>query len=152
MRNIHRISALLLVLLLSACAEILDSDSLVGEWVYRMESERGPWNTHEIRLELRADGSYTWRTIGHAEWGRPGDHLLGDTRAHGEYEVQGDSLFLSARRLESWDYLTGTYEADLTGQPPARYRTRVSSSRLVLEYVSYPLDAPEETRMVLRRD
>ncbi|HYR09088.1 MAG TPA: hypothetical protein VEQ60_15000 [Longimicrobium sp.] len=152
MRNIRRIAPLMVLPLLAACASILGSDSIVGEWVHHIESRHGPWNRHEIRLELRADGSYTWGTTGHAEWGRPGDHLLGYSREHGVYEVEGDSLFLSAQRQEVWDYLTGQYESDLTGQPTARYRARASASRLILDFTSYPLDAPEETRMVLRRD
>jgi hypothetical protein len=152
MRNIHRIPALLVVLLLAACGDGVGPNALVGEWVDRIESEHGPWNSHELRLELRADGSYTWGTTAHAEWGRPGDKLLGRSLEHGEYEVAGDSLFLAAQRVEVWDYLTGSYQADLSNRPPARYRARVVSTRLILDFVSYPLDAPEETRMVLRRD
>ena len=152
MRNIRRLPVLLVVLLLTACGDGLGPRSLVGEWVHRIDSTRGPWNSTEIRPELRADGSYTWAVISHAEWGRPGDKLLSYTRVHGRYEVEGDSLFLAPQRSEWREYLTGTGgEADVSGRL-VRYRARVVSRRLVLNFISYPLDAPEETTMVFRRD
>jgi hypothetical protein len=72
MRNIHRIPALPVVLLFAACGDGVGPNALTCEWADRIESERGPWNSHELRLELRADGSYTWGTAAHPEWGPPG--------------------------------------------------------------------------------
>jgi hypothetical protein len=155
MRTVRRFPALLLLLLLAACnGDGLAPSELVGDWVQRTETEAvAAWSRHELRLEIRGDGSYTWGNTTHADWGRPGDKLLGYSREHGRYSVEGDSLVLQPQRSETWDYLTGgPTEQDLRDRPAARFHARVTTGRLVLNYISYPLDAPEETTLVLRRD
>jgi hypothetical protein len=155
MRIPRHVPALLVLLVLAACGDGLGPDALTGGWLHRTEapSSAADWWRSDLRLELRGDGSYTWGATTHADWGRPGDKLLGYSREHGRYEVAGDSLFLQPGHVEWWDYLTGgPHEEDVSGRPAGRFRARIVNRHLVLSYVSFPADAPEETQMVLRRD
>jgi hypothetical protein len=155
MRIIRHLPALLILLLLAACSgDGMGPRELRGEWRQSFQSGSGDsWSKTDVRLELRGDGSYTRGSTTHAAWGRPGDKLLGYARVHGRFEVRGDSLYLTARRVERWDYLTGgPFEDDVNGQATQAFRARVAGDRLILTYVSYPADAPEETESVYHRD
>ena len=153
MRILRPVPALLVLLLLAACSDGTGPRALEGRWVQRHESNAVPpdWSRTELRFTFDGDGGYRWESITHASWGRPSDDLLGHAVTLGRYEVVDDSLFLTATRTEVWDYLTGSWEDD-HGGPAGRFRFSISGRRLILDYVSYPLDAPEETRTVYRRD
>ena len=131
---------------------------LVGEWV-TAPMDLSPNGWYDIRMTYGYDGSYVFEARDYGIYpGQARDFLSAYTRLEGSYRVDGDSIFRSARRQTTWDSFYG-----LTSAPVVRdiapndhfinwsSKYTIVGSRLILDYYSYPADAPVATRMVLNK-
>ena len=131
---------------------------LVGEWA-TAPMDLSPNGWYEIRMTYGSDGAYTFEARDYGIYpGQARDFLSAYSRLEGSYRVEGDSIHRMARRETTWDSFYGLSSAPVVRDiAPNDYFINWSSkymivgSRLILDYYSYPADAPVATRMVLNK-
>lgn len=134
------------------------ASDLVGRWVTD-PVDLSPNGWYETRLSFGSDGSYVFEVRDYGFYpGQTRDILSAYTVIEGTYRVDGDSIHRTARRETTWDSFYGMSSAPtVRAIDPSNYFLNTSSkytivgSRLILDYYTYPADAPVETRMVLNK-
>jgi hypothetical protein len=131
----------------------LDISPVFGYWSAVSTNRDG--SSDFIMLALNTDGSFTrdWRTY----TASPARAQTAYVTTQGSFTVRGDSLFMRATTVRSWDRdfnggvetVTAVADGGPYGSGGARFEVRKDS--LVLHYISYPADAPVETSEALAR-
>ncbi len=131
--------------------------SILGRWVTQ-RFDLGPSASYEHHLtfspfrrfasEVRNYGSYP---------GQGPEEFSGYSRVEGTYNIDGNRLRFSPKRLVWWDLFYGKNSPTQTIEPYPYgslfddARSEIVGDRLTLRYVSYPSDAPVETTLELIR-
>ena len=133
------------------------SSSIVGSWATAPEDLQ-PNGWYEIRRAFTPIGTYRFEARMYGVYpGQPRNELSAYSVIDGNYRVAGDSLFETAHRETTWDRFYGANSPPTVRDIPDDYWSRsrsrfaVQGSTLVLDYFSYPADAPVPTQMILQR-
>jgi hypothetical protein len=131
---------------------------LLGRWATPPEPNSG--GSFVYSLEFGRDGRFVveWRAFGMYPGQRAGD-VSGYSRSYGAYRVDGDRLTMLVDRVVTWDRFYGADSPETVTRPQpatamyddARFRVEAGGEALVLDYTSYPADAPVAARMTFRR-
>lgn len=163
MRALLRLVPLLLLVVVAACdrsatAPAAESALLQGRWLGPVDRWNDQWSPRrmERRFTFSGDGTYTWEVVSFGGYGRPESERTFFHRVHGDFRVRGGRLWTRERERETWDSFYGTtspVHRETVAEPRFvdSYGVTRSGDRLTLDYVTYPADAPEPTRMVYRR-
>lgn len=161
MRALLRLLPLLFLALAAACdrAAVLPTPSaLEGRWLGPVERWSDGWSPDrmERRFTFHADGTYTWEVVSFGGYGRPAAERTYAHRVHGDFRVEGRRLWTRERRRETWDAFHGPdapVQRETTDVPEwaDAYGVTLRGDALTLDYVTYPADAPVDTRAVYRR-
>lgn len=138
------------LLLLSGCATEPESVQLLGSWETAAEDlNPGGWHQSRLTFGLNKMFASEVRSYGLYE-GQDRNDLSAYSRIEGVYEVEGDQLIFRTRRLKWWDGFYGTHTWEKVEEPyeitlydDAHYS--VEGDQLLLNYLSFPFDAPVET-------
>jgi hypothetical protein len=152
-------SALCLALLsvATACSETTPpgvTSPLVGEWASPRENLQ-PNGTLTRDLAISGTGEFTYRTNMYGIYGGNPGALAAYTQTSGTYKIDGDKLVLTANRIATWDSFYGATSPERVEQVNRivfdQARFNIAGSILTLDYLSYPADAPEPTRLAFVR-
>ena len=147
------------VLFAVACSEpTAVGGDLVATWAGAPE-DLSPAGWYQIKLTFGATGAFRAEVRNYGLY--PAQHrseLSAYERTEGTYRTEGDRLILMPQRLVTWDRFYGASSAERVDEPypytgylnGARYR--IEGSLLMIEYTSYPADAPVATTMILGRE
>jgi hypothetical protein len=112
--------------------------------------------SYQITLSLNVNGDAVVDTRSYGMYGsqRTTD-LSAYTTNSGTFRVVGDSLTLELTRSVWWDAFYGTNSPEhIETLPPGRTQPskfRIDGNKLILDYLSYPLDAPVPTTAIYFR-
>ena len=132
-------------------------DDLVGRWTSGRQTHL-PTGTFETILSFGRSGRFSSEVRSRGVYpGQPADELSAYTVHAGTVEVAGDRATFRVDSIVSWDRFYGASSRP-TVQRPSPYgviydaaRVRVSGRELAIDFLAYPLDAPEPARAVFRR-
>jgi len=144
MRIRRWISLLLLPLALAACEDATGSEPpIVGGWALQQTGPTRPWLAEE--LFFAADGGFVRQASFESD-------RIYHFRLEGEYRVRGGRLELRLVRQVSWNEDAGPAEvSELPGTWEDAGTVQLLGDLMVRTYVTFPADAPEETRAAYRR-
>lgn len=162
MRALLRLVPLLLLVVAAACDRSATTSApesaLQGRWLGPVDRWDDQWSPRrmERRFTFAADGTYTWEVVSFGGYGKPESERTFFHRVHGDFRVEGGRLWTRERERETWDSFYGNTSPVQRETVPAptfvdAYGVTLSGDRLTLDYVTYPADAPEPTRMVYHR-
>ncbi len=154
-----RSSLLVLVCaVLASCSALVDpvSGGFVGDWATEREA-LSPTGSHENLLSLGSDGRFVAESRMYGVYpGQPADQLAASSRTEGSYRAEDGRLHFQPESLTTFDTFEG--RAKTTVHRPYPYggvyegaEFEVDGDRLTLTYLTYPADAPVETRRTFRR-
>jgi hypothetical protein len=148
----------LLCALLASCSAPVEpvSGGFVGDWATEREA-LSPAGTHENLLSMGADGRFAAESRMYGAYpGQPADRLSASSRTEGSYRAEDGRLRFEPESLTTFDTFEG--RAMTTVHRPYPYggvyegaKYEVDGDRLTLTYLTYPADAPVETRRTFRR-
>jgi hypothetical protein len=128
---------------------------LFGHWITEPE-DLMPSGWYQAHLQLSPKGTMAYQVRMYGLDGRPREELSSFSRIEGTYRLEGNRLIINPEQVVWWDSFYGpnspvhtdpyTYEGLFDD---ARYT--VDSRRLIIDYVSYPLDAPVTTSLEFTR-
>lgn len=130
---------------------------LLGRWETPAEAQQ-PTGSHTNALTFGRDGRFVaeWRAAG-VYPGQPAAEPSAYSRSYGTYQVEGARLGMRVDSTVTWDRFYGA-DAKETVTRPQPYgrmyddaRFQVDGDTLVLDYTTYPADAPVATRQTFRR-
>jgi hypothetical protein len=142
----------------TACSEATPTgvaSPLVGEWTSPRENLQ-PNGTLTRDLVISGTGEFTYRTNMYGIYGGGSPATLAAyTQTSGTYTIDGDKLVLTANRIATWDSFYGATSPERVEQVNQivfdQARFNIVGWILTLDYVSYPADAPEPTRLAFVR-
>lgn len=148
----------LLCALLASCSAVLEpvSGGFVGDWATERKA-LSPAGTHENLLGLGADGRFVAESRMYGAYpGQPAGQLSASSRTEGSYRAEDGRLHFQPESLTTFDTFEG--KPKTTVHRPYPYggvyqgaEFDVDGDRLTLTYITYPADAPVETRRTFRR-
>jgi hypothetical protein len=155
--NIRSIRIPLFALAVFACGDVLSAQfaQLVGRWRPSTQSLQ-PRGTMDGLFVVSADGATENHVITRGVYSdqSPGD-LSGRSVLYGQIVVRGDKFIITPDSLVTHDLFYGPthrhVQREFTGWPRDSTRYAIEGDQLVLEYYTYPADAPVLTRRVLSR-
>jgi len=102
-------------------------------------------------ISFAEDGTFLFATNMYGIYG--GSALAAYTRTTGTYRIEGDRLISTATRVATWDSFYGAGSPETVQNVNHSFldqaRFRIVGSVLILDYITYPADAPEPTTMLL---
>lgn len=120
---------------------------IVGSWTIREDLH--PTGYLNRVLDFSADGTFSFSNTSYGVYG--GSSLSGYTKMSGTYEIDGDRLAMTVTRTAVWDSFYGQSSAERVDETRHsvfdQARFRVVGPVLILDYISYPADAPEPATM-----
>jgi hypothetical protein len=149
MRRVLSVTCLAYVVVAVACSDATAPGSpLVGGWMAPRENlqPRGSFTTYLGFSESKF--TYAANSYGLYGGDSPGT-LSAYTNLSGTYQIDGDKLVLTANRLATWDSFYGRQSRERVEQVNLivfeQARFRIVGGTLILDYITYPADAPEAT-------
>ena len=141
----------------TACSETTPTgvtSSLVGAWASPRENLQ-PNGTLTRDLVISGTGEFTYRTTMYGIYGGNPGAVEAYTQTSGTYQIDGDKLVLTANRIATWDSFYGAASPERVEQVNQivfdQARFNIVGFILTLDYLSYPADAPEPTRLAFVR-
>jgi len=141
---------------LVVCAACADTTSpkiqspLLGGWITARE-DLHPTGSMTRYISFAEDGTFLFATNMYGIYG--GSELASYTRTTGTYRIEGDRLINTATRVATWDSFYGAGSPETVQNVNYSFldqaRFRIVGSVLILDYITYPADAPEPTTMLL---
>ena len=123
---------------------------LVGGWLTARENLH-PMGSMTRYISFAENGTFLFATNSYGVYG--GTELAGYTRTTGTYRIEGDRLICTATRVVSWDSFYGAGSPETVQNVNYSFldqaRFRIEGSFLIIDYITYPADAPEPTTMLL---
>src|SRR3954463_9168321 len=134
----------------TAPAPTLTNTSIFGLWSLRSRNNDG--STYQTMLSYSPDLTFvrSWHSYGAGSAGSLGP-VTAYVTTSGTYTVRGDSIFMQATVVRSWDrdFNGGAViVTPVSGVSPYGFggaRVEVRNDSLVLHFLTYPADAPVET-------
>ena len=131
------------------------TNDLVGGWFAPTE-DLHPTGTLNRTLSFAGDGTFQYTVNMYGIYGgTPPGQLAAFTIMKGTYTVDGDRVIMTATRQITWDSFYGPASQPIehtVNQPLFdQAHFTVLSNALVLNYLSYPADAPVATTMAFIR-
>jgi hypothetical protein len=152
-------SAMCVALLsVAACSETTATrvtSPLVGAWISQRETLH-PSGTLTRYIGFSDSGTFTYVTNMYGIFpGQSATTLSAYTQTSGTYEIDGDKLVLTAKRIATWDSFYGAGSGERVEQVNRvlldEARFRIVASTLIVDFVSYPADAPEPASFAFSR-
>jgi hypothetical protein len=146
-----------LLAFLSGCVTDPASEDLVGSWRTAPE-DLSPSGWYQSRLSFNVFGVFESEVRDYGLYpGQDRNALSAYSRIEGTYRVEGDRLIFRTSRMVWWDRFYGARSPEQVEEPyhaslydDARYT--VQGDRLILQYLSYPFDAPVPTSWEFTRE
>lgn len=151
----NRIAAILGVALLAGCGDpaSIAPDELVGSWVETQPLS--PRGTMDRILTFGGDGRFWLRVESYGVYPEQAESQLSAwSETRGPYEIDEDRLYFEPRTTTWYDTFyedPGPFTHDAHGTLFDQAVFEVRDDELVLHYLTYPVDAPVETTMRLKR-
>jgi hypothetical protein len=157
MRPVTSIISLAFVVVALACSETTKpvSSPIIGGWMSPRENLQ-PRGSFFRYLGFSESGKFTYviNSYGVYEGESPGAQSA-YTNISGTYQVDGDRLVLTANRVANWDAFYGANSRERVEQVNMivldEARFRIVNGKLIIDYVTYPADAPVPTTQVFTR-
>ena len=155
MRRVMSVACLACVVIAAACSESTAPNSpLEGSWITPRENlqPRG-----SMTLSLSFSGSeFRFRVNTYGVYGGDSPGMLSSyTDISGTYQIDGDKLVLTANRVATWDSFYGRQSPERVEQVNLivfeQARFRIVGGMLILDYITYPADAPVPTTRAFTR-
>jgi hypothetical protein len=154
-----RRSLLILALGVSAgCSEAsptaVRADELTGSWQTPRQT-LSPSGSYQTTLTFAADGGVTYEVRNYGLYpGQRADDLASYSRTYSRYETAGDTVILHPARVVTWDKFYGAQSPERVEEihdGSVRWNVVVYGDQLMVNYTTYPADAPVLTTVVYRR-
>lgn len=139
------------VLIFSSCERKTD-ETLNGTWAYTTDSNPRGYIINEITFNN--DGSFTKKITWHGIYeGQDSDELSAWTEITGNFEANEDILIITATKFITWDSF-------LSADPVTTIKTEllyrnctfdINEKILELKYLTFPADAPVQTRSLYKK-
>jgi|GEM_PF-1241432 len=161
MRKFRSLLAVAMVALSAGCSGSLDSlttGDIVGRWTADLEAA-SPAGYYSRQVTFSGDGHFVFEFRSYGIYrNQRDDELSSYSRTVGTYTVSGDRVTFEPESLTTWDAFHGADSPEIVQSPypyssfydDARYL--VEGNTLMLDYTSYPADAPEPTRQTFQRE
>jgi hypothetical protein len=137
-------------LIFISCGKEDIKESLLGKW-QRSEALQ-PNGLMRKAYIFETDGTYIDKIDFFDFNGNSVDELTSWILTTGKFKIKGDSLFLFAEERTSWDKdFNPVQQKERLNNNLFQSKIKVTKSTMVLDYLSYPADAPVRTRMSYKK-
>src|SRR5438105_13293246 len=153
MRLVMSVGCLVMGVVAAACRDSTAPtapSALVGAWMAPRETLR-PSGSMTRYLGFSEDGTFVYTVNSYGIYGgsTPGQ-LSAYTITTGSYQVDGDRIALTAKRVTTWDSFYGAGSPERVELVSTsifdQARFSIVVGLLTLDYITYPADAPVPTR------
>lgn len=150
----HRLFAAAgLIVVCAACSDPASvvADELIGSWI--VTEPHQPQGSVQRILSFRSDGEMVFGVYFYGTY-TASTRLSAYSETKGQFQATGDRLDIAARTITIWDSFyddPGPTTTSYGGSLFDDCTFEIVGDQLTLRYLSYPLDAPEQTMLRLNR-
>jgi len=125
------------------------SSPIVGAWIAPSETLH-PTGSMTRQIGFSESGEFRYSANSYGIYpGQSAGTLSAYTRISGTYQIDGDRLTITGNRTATWDSFYGANSpervTDVNTEVFKDARFRIVTGNLILDYITYPADAPVPT-------
>ncbi|VAW10420.1 hypothetical protein MNBD_BACTEROID03-2499 [hydrothermal vent metagenome] len=150
MKRVYSFCLVFLTLFFISCEKKDIKESLLGKW--QRSDALQPGGLMRKAYIFEADGTYIDKIDFFGFNGNSIDELTSWILTTGKFKIESDSLFLFAEERTSWDKdFNSVQQKERLNNNLFQSKIKVTKSTMVLDYLSYPADAPVQTRISYKK-